>query len=373
MVKLFEPIDIRGMELRNRIVFPSIQMNLGLTNRRARAFYTERARGGVGLVLTGATTIDALACEELWDGAEGLRSFVERLRLLADHIHDAGARIGFQLWQGNRFPEGKGIQSTGIDAGNGDLVAPSARDIMRELTIPEIESIIYRFSKAARNVQAAGFDCVEIHGAHGYLPCQFTSPEHNRRKDKYGKGLEGRMKFGTDLVTSVRAWIGPDYPLFFRLGALDENGDIHPDSVRYAQELEKAGVDCLDISTSGFGRFHPSPPKRNRMGTLVFLAAAIKEKVSIPVIAVGKINTPEVAEEILTSGQADMVAVARQLIADPFWPKKVMEKRQDEITVCDSCNINCYSPTFKRRLPEGAPLCKVNERVGREWEIPAPE
>ena len=374
-MKLFESITIRGMEVKNRIVYPPIQMNMGLTNRRARAFYAERAIGGTGLILTANTAIDNLACEELWGGTEGLASFVERLRLLTNQVHEAGARIGLQLWQANRFPQGRGVQIAGreADPSSGDRVAPSAREDMRELTIPEIESIIYRFAKGARNVRDAGFDCVEVHGAHAYLPCQFTSPEHNQRTDKYGGGLAGRMKFGINLVTAIRAWVGPDFPIFFRLGALEVDGSIHPDSVTYAQELEKVGVDCLDISTAGWGKIPAGPPKRYRMGTWVFLAEAIKKNVNIPVIAVGRINTPEVAEEILSKGQADMVAIGRQLIADPFWPKKVLEGRSDEVVACDSCNINCYSPAFERRLPEGAPLCKFNERVGREWEIPAPE
>ena len=374
-MKLFEPITIRGMELKNRIVYPPIQINMGLTNRRARAFYAERATGGTGLVFTANTAIDNLACEELWGGAAELTAFIERLRLLTNQVHEAGAKIGFQLWQGNRFPQGRGVQLAGQeeDTTTGDLIAPSARDDMRELTIPEIESIIYRFAKGSRNVRDAGFDCVEVHGAHGYLPCQFTSPEHNQRTDKYGGNLEGRMKLGIDLVTAIRAWVGPNFPIIFRLGALEKNGSIHPDSIEYARELEKAGADCLDISSAGYGRIPISPPKRYRMGTWAFLAEAIKKNVSIPVIAVGRINTPEVAEEILARGQADMVAIGRQLIADPFWPKKALEGRANEIVACDSCNIYCYAPTFKRKVPEDAPLCKFNERVGKEWEIPAPE
>lgn len=374
-MKLFEPITIRGMEVRNRIVYPAFQMNMGLTNRRARAFYTERAKGGTGLLMTANTAIDNLACEELWGGTNELAAFVGRLRLLTDQIHEAGARIGLQVWQANRFPQGRGMQIAGkeADSSTGDRVAPSAREDMRELTIPEIESIIYRFAKGSRNVRDGGFDCVEIHGAHSYLPCQFTSPEYNQRTDKYGGDLTGRMKFGIDLVMAIRAWVGPDFPIFFRLGALERNGSIDPDSITYAQELEKAGVDCLDVSTSGWGRTPVTPSKRYRMGTLVFLAEAIKKNVNIPVIAVGRINTPKVAEEILTRGQTDMVAIGRQLIADPFWPKKVLEGCFNEVVTCDSCNINCCSPAFERRLPEGAPLCKFNERVGREWEIPSPE
>jgi len=374
-MKLFEPLTIRSMEVPNRVVYPAIQMNMGLTNRRARAFYAERARGGAGLVITANTAIDNLACEELWGGTQELADFIGRLRRLTDQVHDAGARIGLQLWQGHRFPQGRGTQVAGkeVDPTSGDRVAPSPVEDQRELSIPEIEAIIYRFGKGARSVREAGFDCVEIHGAHAYLPCMFTNPELNRRTDKYGGDLEGWMRFGLDIIRSVRAFVGPDFPVFFRLGALEKDGHIDPDSITYAQELEKAGVDCLDVSTGGWGRVLTSPVKRNEMGSFLYLAEPIKRVVSVPVITVGRINTPEVAEGILSRSQADMVAIGRQLICDPFWPKKVREGRFDQVVACDSCNINCYSPAFERKLPEGAPLCKFNDRVGREWELPAPE
>lgn len=369
-MKLFEPISIRGMEVRNRIVYPAIQMNMGLTNRRARAFYAERARGGAGLIITANTSIDNLASEELWGGPEGLAGFIGRLRALTDQVHAAGARIGLQLWQANRFPQGRGVQRAGLeeDPASGGRVAPSAREDMRALTIPEIEAIIYRFAKGGRNVREAGFDCVEIHGAHQYLPCQFTSPKVNRRNDRYGGDARGRMRFGLDIVQAVRAFVGPDFPILFRLGVLEKGDGIHPDSIAYARELEKAGVDCLDISTSGYHRTPVSAGKKTRMGYMDFLAGAVKQNVNIPVITVGRINDPEVAESMLSQGKADMVAIGRQLIADPYWPQKVREGRFKEIVACESCNINCYSPAFKRKLPEGAPLCKVNEGVGREWE-----
>lgn len=369
-MKLFEPITINGMKVPNRIVYPAIQMNMGLTNRRARAFYAERAKGGTGMVITANTSVDNYACEELWGGEKELAGFISRSRQLVDQVHETGGKIGVQLWNGNRFPQGRGVQVAGKEADptGGDRIAPSAMEDMRALTLFEIESLIYRFARAARNVREAGFDCVELHGAHRYLLCQFTNPEVNRRTDKYGGDLNGRMKFGLDVVKAVRAFVGKDFPVLFRLGALDNNGVISLDSLTYARELEKAGVDCLDISTSGYGKLPVSPVKRDKMGTLVPLAEAIKKVVKIPVIAVGKINTPEIAEGILTKGQADMVAIGRQLITDPFWPNKVKEGRFNEVVPCDSCNINCYSPAFERKLPPDAPLCKKNARVGKEWE-----
>lgn len=374
-MKLFEPITIRGMEVPNRIVYPAIQMNMGLTNRRARAFYKERASGGTGLVISGNVAIDNFASEELWGSPEQLASFIERLGQLSDQVHDAGAKMGVQLWQANRFPQGRGTQIADVEMfpDSGDKVAPSARDDMRELTIPEIEAIIYRFAKASRNVRDAGFDCVELHGAHAYLPCQFSAPQTNQRTDKYGGDARRRMQFGIDLVTATRAFVGPDFPILFRQGVLEKDGKVDPDSIAYARELEKAGVDCLDISSGGFAQTPVTPTQKTEMGTLVFLAEAIKKDVTIPVIGVGRINTPEVAEEILAQGRADMVAIGRQLIADPFWPKKVRENRFDDVVACDSCNINCSSSAFKRNLPDDAPLCKNNDRVGREWELPATE
>jgi 2,4-dienoyl-CoA reductase (NADPH2) len=293
--------------------------------------------------------------------------------VLSDEVHQAGAKIGVQLWQGHRFPQGRGQQIAGeeVNPESGDPVAPSAGEGMRELTIPEIEAIIYRFAKAASNVRKAGFDCVELHGAHSYLLCRFTNADTNRRTDKFGGSPEGRMKFGLDIVKAVRSFIGPDFPLLFRFGALELHGEINPESLIYAQELEKAGVDCIDVSTGGWGKYPVSPSKRSPMGTFSYLSGPIKKKVSIPVICVGRINSPEVAEKILTNDQADMVAIGRQLIADPFWPTKVKEDRLKDIVACDACNVNCYASTFKRRLPKNSPLCKNNARVGKEWDMPA--
>lgn len=359
------------MKVPNRIVYPAIQLNMGLTNRRARAFYTERGKGGAGLIITANTAIDNFACEELWGGNESLLAFIDRLHLLTNEIHQTGAKIGIQLWQGHRFPQGRGQQIAGeeVNPDSGDPIAPSAEEGMRALTVPEIESIIYRFAKAAYNVRKAGFDCVELHGAHSYLLCKFTNPDTNHRTDKYGGSPAGRMKFGLDTVKAVRAFIGPDFPLLFRLGALELNGEIHPESLIYAQELEKAGVDCIDVSTGGWGKYPVSPTKRNPMGTFTYLAEPIKKKVNIPVISVGRINTSDIAEKILVEEQADMVAIGRQLIADPFWPNKVRNYHLHDVVPCDSCNVNCYAPTFKRRLPKNAPICRNNARVGKEWEI----
>ncbi len=373
-MKLFEPITIKNMTLPNRIVYPAIQLNLGMSNRRARAYFSERARGGAGLILTGDTSIDNFACEDLWGGTRGFHDFVKRVKVFTDGIHAAGSKVSIQLWQNNRYPQGKGTQvsSKEVYPEAGDRVAPSAREDMRALTLVEIDSIIYRFAKSAYFAREAGFDSIEIHGAHTYLLAQFANPDLNQRTDQFGVDLNGRMKFGLDIVKATRSFVGPDYPIMFRLGVMEIDGQVHPDSITYARELEKAGVDLLDISTSGWCPIPIAPPKKYPMGTFVYLAEPVKKAVNIPVIAVGRINTAAVAESILTGGKADLVAIGRQLITDPYWPQKVKDGRIQDIVACDSCNINCYAPAFERNLPADAPLCRNNSRAGNEWALKEP-
>lgn len=377
-MKLFEPLTIKGLRLKNRIVFPPIQLNIGMRSPRARAYYAERAWGGAGTLIVCATSVDVFASDEAWGKPGAVAEFVQAVREgLIQDIHASGAKVGIQLWHANLHPQGIRYITHGQFAGGGAKVAPSAREDMRALTHKEIKTIIGKFGVAAARVQEAGFDFVELHGAHGYLLAQFFSPLENRRPDEYGGSLEGRMRFGLECVAAAREKVGPLYPIFFRLGARDGRPGSFSleEAIAYARALEKAGVDVLDISVAeGLGaRPGPSPAKRYPMGTFVPLAEAIRREVSVSVIAVGRINLPEVAESILVRGQADLVAIGRQLLCDPFWPKKVREGRVAEIVACDSCNINCFSPIQPRRLPQDAPLCKKNPRLGHEFEIPAPE
>ena len=368
---LFEPITIRGMEFKNRVVMAPMQVGVGVRGSRARAYYMERAKGGVGTIIMAATPADVFATDDAWGQPGGVDAFLDGMRPLIDDVHQAGTRIGIQLWYGNQFPAVIGLAQDK----RGESVAPSATAEGRQLTIPEIEVIISRFAQAAVNAQRAGFDFVEVHGAHGYLVCQFFSPATNRRDDEYGGDLARRMRFGTECVSAMRAAVSNDYPIFYRLGAWEDiaDGITVDDSAQFAAELEKAGADVIDVSLghmTGAGVI-ASPGPDQPEGTFVPLAEAIKRRVKVPVIAVGRFRTPQVAEEVLAQGKADMIAIGRQLIADPHWPEKVATGRTEDIIPCISCNA-CIETGL------GGPglKCSVNAASGREAEwtiVPAPK
>jgi 2,4-dienoyl-CoA reductase-like NADH-dependent reductase (Old Yellow Enzyme family) len=370
-LKLFEPMAIKNMKVKNRIVMPPMQLALGVQNPRVRAYYLERAKGGAGNIMMAAISVDLFIDDEAWGRAGGAARLVDSMKSFTAEIKQTGAVVGIQLWHGNRLPAGTGA----ANLPGGEQVAPSARDGMREFSADEIRSVIEKFARAAEKVKASGFDYVELHGAHRYLLCQFFSGADNQRTDEFGGDVYGRMRVGLEAVKATREAVGDDYPIFFRIGAEEKRpgGVTIEESGLYAESLEKAGVDVMDVSVGGEEDGHRAAPgKKAEPGTYVYLAEAIKQKVSIPVIGVGKINTPDLAESILKDGRADLIAIGRQLIADPFWPHKVMEGRSDEIVACESCNT-CFSPLRSGKWKPGDPVCKVNPRAGREIDMPLPD
>ncbi|MFA4836409.1 MAG: NADH:flavin oxidoreductase [Dehalococcoidia bacterium] len=385
-MKLFDPITIRGMELKNRIIFPALgvgSQSLG-TEKTGKIidFWAERVRGGAAAVVLGAVPPSLLIPDEELGQSISPDKYIKALNQLADAVHRAGGRFGVQLWHINRYPS----SLIGPASGPQEWVAPSPRIykaeekslvympsgedmLMRELTAKEIEAIITRFARASVQIKEAGTDFVEIHMAHGHLPNQFFSPLTNRRRDRYGGDLTGRMKFGIECIRAIRAAVGDSYPVFVRFAAEDEEGSggtTLAESTAYAVDLERAGVDCLDVSVGMPGKSAYSsyccPPKKQPMGTYAHLAEAIRKSVSIPVVAVGRINTAQVAEEILAKGQADLVAIGRQLICDPYWPQKIAENRFKEVVACDSCNTYCWGIGPKGERPKS--LCRKAEKAG---------
>lgn len=325
---LFSPLHVRAVRFRNRIVLPPMKTNMNLGDRQALAYYRARSAGGVGLVIVEATPLDHFADARFGDA----------LRRLADVIHQGGAVAAIQLIQPSRL--------------DGERIAPSPTEDAREVTADEIKQIIARLAEATAMACDAGFDGVEIHGAHEFLLNRFFSPKWNRRRDEYGGTLERRMRFGLECVRAARAECGDGFLLLYRHTAM--LACPLADDLAFAKELENAGADILDISpsTSGEGAPHAD------------LAGAVKASVHIPLIAVGGMEDPVAAEEVLRQGKADLVAIGRALIADPELPRKILEGRFSEIIACVKCNQLCFG-----NLDQGIPIgCTQNPETGREYE-----
>ena len=373
-MKLFEPITIREMEIKNRILMAPIATNFPLRHEQSKHFYLERAKGGVGAITLGATNIDAFFSDKFIDGA---RTWV------IDTVHEYDVKIGPELWHGNLFPTlpMRGVMqewvapSAGTPLGGKSLArvihAPS-NCYCRELTVSEIGDIIAKFVRAAQRAKGAGFDYITIHAGHGHnLADQFFSPRDNRRTDSYGGDLAGRMRFGIELAKALRSGIGDDYPLFWRMSAVHFLPGEHTldESVAYAVELVKAGVDVIDVSIGHEESYTSAPTPLllgpdEPMGGFIPYAEAFKHRLSVPVIGVGRIHSLEVAEEVISQGKVDMVNVARQLLADPYWPQKIASGRFDDINPCQCCNTCIW--TFRE---EQKPIqCVVNPSLGKERE-----
>ncbi|MFC2070556.1 hypothetical protein ACFLTB_05255 [Chloroflexota bacterium] len=368
---LFEPITIRGMTLKNRIVMSPMLTNAGLRGKRSRAYLAERAKGGVGAIAIPGPLIDAFSLDEVWGKAGAVQSFIESLHVIPDEVHPFGTKIGMQHLALNRIPMGIGVGDA-----QGELVAPSPgieklliRDGVivkqgekaRQLTITEIETAIERYARAAAGAKAGGFDFTYVHGAHGSLTCQFWAPGYNHRTDRYGGDLAGRMRFGIEVVTAMRAAVGDDFPIFYRLGVFGGHGVTMRDSITFARELAKAGTDVIDVCNVPHTKMgQPGPDKP--IGVFAPKAARIKKNVDIPIGVVGKINRPDVAEAILTEGKADLIYIGRQLLCDPYWALKAQEGKTDEIVECLCCN-KC-SPRHGSIGLE----CPLNPNLTREYE-----
>ena len=327
MPGLFDPIDIRGLRLKNRIVMAPMATAMataeGEVTERHIKHYSSRARGGVGLIILEHTFI--LKNGKLSPGQLGLYSdaLVTGLSRLTRAIHDEGAKVVVQLTHAGAKTSSGTIGEQPVGPSN--IAPPDSKESPRQLTEAEIKSIALAFGDAARRAMQAGCDAVELHGAHGFLIGQFLSPYTNRRDDDYGGNLEGRLKFPAEVVKQVRAQLKSEVPVFYRFGADDmvEGGLTPGDAKLAAPLLEQAGVDVLDIS-GGLGG--GGSDRYSEQGFFVPLAHSIRERVTIPVIGVGNITEAEYADRIVREGRVDLVAIGRKLLSDPDFPKLSAQK-----------------------------------------------
>jgi len=335
---LFDPLTINGkLELHNRIVLAPLWLVWDGRSAEFRAFYVRRAEGGAGLVIAPQSTPGELDDWADPDFGSAFRPFIEG-------CHTAGAKLALQVFPGS--------------------------DVVDELAAEQLASLPQRFARAAIGVREAGFDALDIHGAHHSLLMRLLSPLQNHRVDRYGGSPENRWRVQIGIVEAIRAAVGEDFPILFRFSAADFvfGGVDLSLTIPYAQALETAGVDCLDVSAgtadSPPNSAHPNVAQPE--GCFADLAAAIRSAVEVPVIAVGKIATRATAESILQAGKADLVAVGRPLIADPDWPRKLVEGRDEEIVPCLWDNVGCLRDSIHQGLPI---RCIQNPDVGFEHEI----
>lgn len=370
---LLSPIRIGTMEVKNRFVVPPMATGLadpdGNPTEKHVTYWGARAKGGYGLLIVEATAVDPLGKGSPWD-EPGIwdDKFIPKWKRVVEEVHKYGVKVALQLHHAGRQTTRNKI--------NGQPVAPSAipcpigKEMPRELTTEEVYELIEKFGDAARRARDAGFDAVEVHGAHGYLIAQFMSPYTNKRIDEFGGDFMSRMKFPIEIIRSIRRKVGRDYPVIFRLSGdeLVAGGRNVDDSRGVAQVMEKVGVDAIHVSAgvyaSAFYIIAPSavPPAFN-----VYAAEEIKKAVGIPVIAVGRINDPVLAENILETGKADMVALGRASLADPEFPNKVAAGAIEEISPCIGCMQACAGYLFDPGQPHIS--CLVNPFTCREDEL----
>ena len=365
--KLMEPGKIGGLELKNRIVMAPMVTRYagdsGEVTQRMVDYYQERARGGVGLIVTEAVYF----CEGGNPGRLSIYDdeFMPGLRWLLEKIEAAGCKAAIELNPGRgRKDEVQPVCASNVPP-SPYIPGPSKGQEPRVLTIEEIELLIGQFGQAAKRAKDIGFHALMLHGAAAYLVMDFLSPLTNQRTDEYGGDIKARAKLALRLMESARRAVGEDFPILFRMTVDQhvEGGFSLSDAIVVCQMLEKAGCSAIDVISGSYAAPEWAiPPMPIRGGCNADMSAAVKAAVNIPVMVAGKINDPSLAEEILEQGKADFVDLGRALIADPKFPEKVYEKRTDDIRRCLCCNV-CYQTV----VSAGSALrCTVNPEVGRE-------
>jgi len=362
---LFSPFQIGKLEVKNRIVMPPMATHFagedGTINERHIAYYLRRVRGGVGYVTVEHTGVlrqgRAFPQMTLIDSDEKIPSF----KRLIDAVHREEGKIVVQI---NHAGRNTSSSITGMPiVGPSAIPCPVRMEMPKELSKEEIQKIVEAFGEAALRAKQTGADGVEIHMAHGYLINQFLSPFSNKREDEYGGDADRRMRMALEVLRTVRNKVGPDFPVLCRLSA-DEyvDGGLKIDvSKEIAKALERNGANALHISAcvpaSGYLNH---PPYYAEEGVFVHLAQGVKSVVGIPIITVGRIRTPELANRILEEKKADLISMGRALIADPELPAKALQGKPEEIIPCISCN-RCI-----QNIRKGALACAVNPETGRE-------
>jgi len=377
---LLAPIRVRSLEIPNRVVMPPMGTALGnddsTVSEANLAYIKRRAQSGAGLIITEITEVHPLGsasprCLGVWDD-----QFIPGLTKFADVVHAQGSKIAMQLHHTGRENyllqrKKKAIGPSAIPSYIfGFLGAP------REMTLEDIEETIAAFGSASIRAKKAGFDAVELHAAHGYLLMQFLSANCNQRTDKYGGDFRGRSRFMIECLREVRKQVGQDFPMSIRISGEEciKNGYTISDMQTIIPDLVSAGADMINVSFGTHGNPevnidtpNPSAPVEYAPGFKAYLARKIKEVTNVPVISVGRYVDPYVMDEVIARGDADLVAVARQHLADPDFLKNAREGHPEDTLECLACNQGCIERLSLEQLPI---RCAINPQTGQELLYP---
>lgn len=361
---LFKPLDLGFTTLRNRLVMGS--MHTGLEDHfwnfpKLAAYFEERAKGGVGLIVTGGLSVNYRAWFYPGSGTVNRSFDVVPHRLITRAVHRHGGKIALQLIHTGRYAHHPWSVSAAAKKSPINPFKP------RAMSERQILSTIEDFARSARIAQRAGYDGVEIMGSEGYLLNQFACKRVNDRTDRWGGDIEGRMRLPVEIVRAVREATGPNFIVMYRLSVLDlvEGGNSFDEVAAMARGLEDAGVTILNTGIGWHEARIPTIATSVPRAAFREVTARLKDAVSVPVVASNRINTPEVAEEILSEGGADLISMARPFLADPFFAHKAQLGRPESINTCIACNQACLDHTFSLKRA----TCLVNPRAARETEL----
>ncbi|MDH6678481.1 2,4-dienoyl-CoA reductase (NADPH2) [Rhodococcus sp. LBL1] len=361
---LLEPLDLGFTTLKNRVIMGS--MHTGLEDRakntaRLAEFYAERARGGVGLIVTGGYAPNRTGWLLPFGAKLTNRIEARRHRTVTRAVHDAGGKIALQILHAGRYS----YQPLSVSASS--IKAPINPFRPRRLTSRGVRWQIRNFVRCARLAQAAGYDGVEIMGGEGYFINQFLCARTNKRTDEWGGTPEKRRRMAVEIVRRTRAAVGPNFVILFRLSMADlvEGGQTWDEIVSLAQEVESAGATIINTDIGWHESRVPTIVTSVPRAAFVDVTEKLAAHVSIPVVASNRINMPEVAEEILTRGEVQLISMARPMLADPMWVRKAEAGAPDEINTCIACNQACLDHAFVNKHVS----CLLNPRAGRETEL----
>ena len=362
---IFNPLTVKNMTIKNRIVMTPMGTNYGEQNGEMSFlhmdYYEQRAKGGVGLIIVENASVDS---PQGSNGTTQLRidhdNYIPRLFKLCETVHSHGACIAVQINHAGASALSSRINMQPVSASN--LPSKKGGEIPRPLQKEEITAIVKKYGEAARRAQAAGFDAVEIHAGHSYLISQFLSPTTNNRTDEFGGSKENRARFAKMVMDEVRSQVGPMFPIMIRISAdeLVEGGNTLEDTLELLEYFAEE-ADIIDVSAGLTGSIqYQIDANYLKDGWRSFMAKAVKEKYNKPVITTGNIRNPKIADKILEDGDADLIGMGRGLIAEPEWVNKVESGREDELRKCISCNIGCAG----HRIGINRPIrCTINPAI----------